>query len=499
VTVSEIVSLTASLGQLALALLCIARAGRSPLAAPLALFCLNVFCSSAAAFAYDRSHVESWTLLDHTLSPWGLPLALRFVLAFVGKRRAHRAVRTICSLACGVLSAISAGAFLFPGLRPLVTSPAWSAWFLSVTVPTMTFALLTLVRHQRDTEDATEQARTRLLLTSVAIGTVFGCVDELSFFRHSWIPLGDMGMLLITLPLAAMVVRFRLLEGDVSLRGAAWALAIASGLFLTAFLAFQYFEAGIAMLALASATVTLALAVASRSWLLEGSARRARQLQLATLGRFTAQMAHDLKNPLSALKGAGQLLAEDLRRATPGVDRAKFVDLMLAQIARLEGLVDVYGRLARVEPSREPLDLNETVRDVLALQSLANESLTVKTELGESLPPCRADRAMLTRVLENLVRNAMEAMPEGGTIRVRTASLSGANGTELEVAVEDTGCGMDARTRERAFDDFFTTKAQGSGLGLAFVGRVVQAHGGHVELSSRPGHGTVVSVRLPVG
>jgi signal transduction histidine kinase len=363
----------------------------------------------------------------------------------------------------------------------------------------MTFALLTLLRHQRDTEDATEQARTRLLLTSVAIGTVFGCVDELSFFRQSWLPLGDMGMLLISLPLAAMVVRFRLLEGDVSLRGAAWALAIASGLFLTAFLAFQYFEAGIAMLALASATVTLALAVASRSWLLEGSARRTRQLQLATLGRFTAQMAHDLKNPLAALKGAAQLLAEDLARTTPGIDRQKFVHLMLAQIERLNGLVDVYGRLARIEPSREPLDLNETVRDVLALQSLASASLIVKTELGEGLPPCRADRAMLSRVMENLVRNAMEAMPEGGTIRVRTASMTGARGAELELAVEDTGCGMDARTRERAFDDFFTTKAQGSGLGLAFVNRVVQAHGGHVQLSSRPGHGTVVSVRLPVG
>ena len=88
---------------------------------------------------------------------------------------------------------------------------------------------------------------------------------------------------------------------------------------------------------------------------------------------------------------------------------------------------------------------------------------------------------------------------KGGLWRVRTASMTGARGAELELAVEDTGCGMDARTRERAFDDFFTTKAQGSGLGLAFVNRVVQAHGGHVQLSSRPGHGTVVSVRLPVG
>jgi signal transduction histidine kinase len=99
-------------------------------------------------------------------------------------------------------------------------------------------------------------------------------------------------------------------------------------------------------------------------------------------------------------------------------------------------------------------------------------------------------------VLENLVRNAMEAMPDGGTVTVRTAR-SGAESVLLSVA--DTGCGMDARTRERAFDDFFTTKALGSGLGLAFVRRVVEAHGGRVSLESEQGRGTLVSVRLPVG
>jgi signal transduction histidine kinase len=205
-------------------------------------------------------------------------------------------------------------------------------------------------------------------------------------------------------------------------------------------------------------------------------------------------MAHDLKNPLAALKGAAQLLREDMVRPA-GVDRIVFADLMLDQIDRLDRLVDVYGRLARVEPAREPLDVNEMTRAVLALQSLASERLAVNAALEEGLPRCRADREMLSRVLENLVRNAMEAMPDGGTVTVRTAP----DGPEAVIlSVEDTGCGMDARTRERAFDDFFTTKALGSGLGLAFVRRVVEAHGGHVSLESEQGRGTVVSVRLPV-
>ncbi len=499
-TVSEIVSLTASVGQLALGLLCITRAGRSPLATPLALLCLDVFGWSAAGTAYDRTNVEGWTWLDHALSPWTPVLGLWMALAFVGKQRMFRGAVVMSSFACGPLSLVSGAAFVLPPLRSLISSQGWSAWFFTVTFSTMTFAVVVLVRHLRETGDAVEQARTRLLLTACGVGTLLGCLDELRPFTAHPLPrLADAGMLIITLPLALVAVRFRLFERDVSLRGAAWALVLAVAFLVSALLAFQYLPPGIAMLVLGSATVTLGGIAAARPWLAEGEERRTRQVQLATLGRFSAQMAHDLKNPLAALKGAGQLLAEDLTRAAPGIDRAKFVALMLAQIGRLEGLVDVYGRLARVEPSRESLDLNETVRDVLALQSLANASLIVKTELGEGLPPCRADRAMLTRVMENLVRNAMEAMPDGGTIRVRTASLNGAKGAEVELAVEDTGCGMDARTRERAFDDFFTTKAQGSGLGLAFVSRVVQAHGGHVELSSRPGHGTVVSVRLPVG
>jgi signal transduction histidine kinase len=106
---------------------------------------------------------------------------------------------------------------------------------------------------------------------------------------------------------------------------------------------------------------------------------------------------------------------------------------------------------------------------------------------------------MLERVLENLVRNAVEAMPDGGTVVVRTMR-SGSGATDaVAFSVRDTGIGMDARTRERAFDDFFTTKPHGSGLGLAFTHRVVEAHRGQMSLESEQGRGTLVCVRLPVG
>jgi two-component system, NtrC family, sensor histidine kinase HydH len=488
----------ACVGQLALALLCIARATRSALAVPLALLCLSILGWTAAGLAFDLSHVLAWRWLDHALTPWTAPLALQFILVFVGRRRALRVTLYTLSAACGALSLSSVLAFSFPAFQSFIGSPAWTISFMSLVVPTMVFALGALARHLRDSGDPVERTRARLLLSAFGIGTPLALTGELGNVGVP--PLQDIGLLAATALLAVVALRFRLLERDVSLRAAAVVLGLTGVVAVAAIVVLRTLGAEGAVILLGSGTVSLALLATSRQWLAENATRRARQAHLAILGRFSAQISHDLKNPLAALKGAAQLLAEDLARPTAGVDRAAFVGLMLDQVARLDAIVDVYGRLARVEPVRSPIDVNEVVKGALALQPLAAERVAVSTELAGELPPCSADRDMLARVVENLVRNAFEAMPEGGQLTVRTALLGGkgAGAKEVVVSVEDTGGGMDARTRERAFDDFFTTKALGSGLGLAFVRRAIEAHGGEVSLESTLGRGTVVSVRLPV-
>ena len=218
---------------------------------------------------------------------------------------------------------------------------------------------------------------------------------------------------------------------------------------------------------------------------------------LATLGRFSAQMAHDLKNPIAALKGAAQFLKEEHAQKRPWDDKGDFLDLLLEQVERLDRVVSTYQRLGRVEPLNRLLDMNRLVEDVLSLQSFAGyPNVKFERVLETGLPKCSGDYDLLANALENLVRNACEAMPQGGTLTVRTRREA-LDGAGVVLSVEDTGEGMDARTRERAFDEFFTTKASGSGLGLAFVRRVVEAHGGEVSLTSREGRGTIVSLRLP--
>jgi hypothetical protein len=113
---------------------------------------------------------------------------------------------------------------------------------------------------------------------------------------------------------------------------------------------------------------------------------------------------------------------------------------------------------------------------------------------------CPLDHDLIDGVFDNLVRNAIEAMPSGGVITVRTSAKGPpATPRAILVSVEDTGCGMDARGQERAFDEFFTTKNAGSGLGLALVKRVVQAHGGKVQVRSAPGRGTRVQLQFLFG
>jgi signal transduction histidine kinase len=152
---------------------------------------------------------------------------------------------------------------------------------------------------------------------------------------------------------------------------------------------------------------------------------------------------------------------------------------------------------------RTPVQVNELVQSLVTLQKFASaDEIAVKADLAADLPACSMDRDLVTGALENLIQNAFEATPRKetpATVTVRTALVQAGRTTGVMLSVEDTGLGMSARTRERALDDFYTTKATGSGFGLAFVRRVAEAHGGDVSLVSKEGAGTTVRMFLPLG
>jgi two-component system, NtrC family, sensor histidine kinase HydH len=485
-------------GQLMLAGLCFARGRRSAVARPLAFLCLTMFGWCFTSLASNVTGSQDWGLLDDSVTALSPPFALDLIVTFVGARRIYRRVVIAEYLYFGALALSFLTGFVTPWGRAWADSTTWAAIYLAGWLPALALIFVVLVRHLRAAPDPDEKARARLMLAGLAVGATLPTSDIVREFGFAWPHLGPIGALLSAALVATAVFRFRLFDRDLSVSTALYATALAIAGVVAYLGVLRVLGGSVAALVFGTATVTLGLGAAAYEISTSAAAQRAQVERLVALGRFSAQMAHDFKNPLATIKGALQFLKEERARGRSLDDQHDFLRLMLDQVERLERVADEYERMGRVEPVCRPVDLNPIIENVVALEPLATKAnVEIRADLAPELPQCELDADLLSRALQNLIRNALEAMPRGGKLTVRTALGDGAEG-RVTVSVEDEGEGMDPRQAERAFDEFYTTKPTGSGLGLAFVRRVARAHGGDATLSSRVGVGTIVQMRLPV-
>ncbi|QRN95721.1 two-component sensor histidine kinase [Archangium violaceum] len=488
------ISLGACAGLLALAGLALVRVGRSPMALPLSVLCITLSTWNFADFALAHSGEPGWRIMALAAALMSVPSALHFILAFVGERRRLAVVMFSSYGVFGAMTVTALAALGSARVAQVVSSRGFALLVLAFSGPLLLGGFGLLTQHLRREVRSTERTRAGLLLTGLALLVTLLSTDLVAVLGQDVPRLGNLGTLLGLPAIAVVALRLRLFGRDLSNVHAMYALLLALMGVLSYLAVFQLFAAQYGALVVGTAAITLVLLATMRRGVIAYVAQRERLEQMATLGRFSAQMAHDLKNPIAALKGAAQYLKVEHAQGRPWDDKGDFLDLLLEQVERLDRVVSTYQRLGRVEPLRAPLDLNELVASVLSLQAFTGRpEVQLRRELAVDPPRCSGDWDLLANALENLVRNAFEAMPRGGTLTVRTQVV----GTGLVLSVEDTGEGMNVRTRERAFDDFYTTKAMGSGLGLAFVRRVVEAHGGQVSLTSHEGRGTTVTLRLP--
>ncbi len=219
--------------------------------------------------------------------------------------------------------------------------------------------------------------------------------------------------------------------------------------------------------------------------------------RVAAWRELARRLAHELKNPLFPL----QITVENMQRAReqhPEQFDEVFQEgaqTLLAELANLKQIIARFSDFAKMpRPELRLLDLNALVRDTLRLfeAQLANSPVRLALELDPAVPPVNADPEQLSRALRNLVLNAIDAMPEGGAITVRTLPYE--RGSRLEVA--DTGQGLTPEECERLFTPYYTTKQHGTGLGLAIVQSVVSDHGGRISVESRPTEGTTFRIDL---
>ncbi len=217
--------------------------------------------------------------------------------------------------------------------------------------------------------------------------------------------------------------------------------------------------------------------------------------KLSALGLLAAEVAHEIRNPLTVMK----LLYHSLNLKFEAQDpRAKDAQIIEAKIEHLNKIVEQILDFARTtEPNFAPVNLNELVKELslLVRHKLSNQGIRLVHELPTDLPWVPGDAPQLEQAFLNLILNAAEAMATGGALTITTAVLPSG---QVTVTFKDTGTGMSQEQQQRAFKTILgTTKAKGTGLGLAIVGRVIETHHGQIRIQSRPGRGTTLRITLP--
>jgi len=232
--------------------------------------------------------------------------------------------------------------------------------------------------------------------------------------------------------------------------------------------------------------------------LLQSRIRRADTL--AALGRITASLAHEIKNPLSGISINLELLEETLHdeKLENEEEVREYIKVIAGEIKRLEDLVKNLSRFVKPPTMRlETLDLNDVLNRVLNLVKIEarDQGIEIVRRFGR-IPPTLGDMAQLQQAFLNLIINAIEAMPQGGKLTVTTRWDEPHN--LIKASISDTGVGMHPEEQDRVFEFYYTTKENGTGMGLPIALKIIKDHGGDIDLESQVGVGTTFTVILPV-
>ncbi len=216
--------------------------------------------------------------------------------------------------------------------------------------------------------------------------------------------------------------------------------------------------------------------------------------RLAAVGELAAGVAHEIRNPLTAISGSVQILLAELPADNPS---RQFGDVIIKEVNRLNGIVEDLLYFARPSTNYiSQVNPNELVAETLALlePSMKKDLVSLAKEFDPKAGPFSVDAGLIKQVLVNLLLNAIQALPRhGGEVRVVTQSVPGG----IKIAITDTGEGIGPENLSRIFDPFFTTKDRGTGLGLAVSSKIIEIHHGHIEVESRQGEGSTFTVFLP--
>jgi two-component system NtrC family sensor kinase len=218
--------------------------------------------------------------------------------------------------------------------------------------------------------------------------------------------------------------------------------------------------------------------------------------KLAAMGRLTSQVAHELNNPLYGIMNTLELLKTEI---SPQSKRRKVLEMALSETVRLSDMLRKMLSFSKPDQQeKQAVDLNMALDEILLLheKQLQENDIKIKTSFNERLPKINASKDQLRQVFLNLVANARDAMPDGGTLSVTTT----ADDENVKIEMADTGSGIEEEHLKKIFDSFFTTKdsVKGVGLGLSVCYGFIKDHGGDIDVKSKVGSGTTFSITFPI-
>jgi len=275
-------------------------------------------------------------------------------------------------------------------------------------------------------------------------------------------------------------------------------------LFLTRHGSFEagLFNCGISSCAIAVTTYLSLKTTAAQAAAFQVQEQLERMARVTRLGELTASIAHEVNQPLAAVATSADACRRWLDHTPPNVERARQAALRIFDDTKRAS--DVVARVRRLASSEQPqlerVDVNEAVADALGMaeQAIERNHVILKHDLSNDLPPVMADRIQIQQVISNLLLNAIEAMAEVPSFKRELTVVSSRDEIgSVVIAVTDSGSGMKQATMDRLFDAFWTTKKSGMGIGLTISRAIIEAHAGHISVTSAPRMGTTVQFILP--
>ncbi len=490
----------ASIGNLFLANVVIFRARRARGALPIAFLCISLFLWDMGEGIFLLTEEKRWhhiRLIGSSMAPAFL---WHFVLVFARREISHRKWMIFLYAATAIFTLSTAGSLFIGWLGRFVDGREWNLTYLLVLFPFLVWSFLLVRGRMRELDRPVERNALAFVAVGIAMGALTGFTDLTHILWEPIPRMGYVGSVLCTTVLAIAILRHRLLEQQSPLRRFFVVLLLAaSAVVVYVVLSRSIPERYYPLLVFGAVTIVTLLAL-YRMVFLRLYEQGMRRKQLALIGTMAAGVAHEIKNPLAAIKGSAQFVQKDLEGLEGRDEAREYLKLLVGEVDRLNGVIESFLAYARpLEPKRQDVTLHAFLADVVKFQSTSlPPNVRVETFLDPEIPPISADPNLLTNAVTNVLRNAVEVMPDGGTITVSTRTVTTALRTWAVIEVADTGPGIPREVMERIFQPFFTTKTKGTGLGLAITQRIIESHGGEIGVENVLPRGCRFTFLLPV-